>query len=129
MKAIIFFCFLGVGVFAQSDLDKILKGSEVLITGLSILKNDKPEKPEGDIVESVCIKNKLPDKVTLNLSGKDAKGNTVVKTLVILSDGKECLLELPKGVYSYEIVLSNKEIFKRGEYRFDESMTITVKAP
>jgi len=49
------------------------------------------------------------------------------KSLVIQKDGKECLLDIPVGIYTYEIVLPNKEIYKRGEYRFDESMTITVK--
>ena len=33
---------------------------------------------------------------------------------VIQKDGKECLLELPKGIYTYEIVLATKEIFKKG---------------
>ncbi|WP_165764403.1 hypothetical protein [Flavobacterium aurantiibacter] len=47
--------------------------------------------------------------------------------MVIQKDGKECVFEVPKGIYTYEIVLPNKEIYKRGEYKFNEEVTITVK--
>ena len=46
---------------------------------------------------------------------------------LIPKDGKECLLELPKGIYTYEIVLPNNEVLKKGEYKFIEEITITVK--
>ena len=49
------------------------------------------------------------------------------KELVIQKDGKECFLELPKGIYTYEIILSNKEVFKKGEYKIEDEITITVK--
>ena len=45
----------------------------------------------------------------------------------IQKDGKECVFELPKGIYTYEIVLANKEVYKKGEYKFNEEITITVK--
>jgi hypothetical protein len=59
--------------------------------------------------------------------GKNQEGDDVKKELVIPKDGKECLLELPKGIYTYEIVLANKEIYKKGEYKFDDEIIITVK--
>ena len=40
---------------------------------------------------------------------------------------KNAFLELPKGIYTYEIVLANKEVFKKGEYKIDDEITITVK--
>ena len=49
------------------------------------------------------------------------------KELVIQKDGKECAFEVPKGIFTYEIVLANKEIYKKGEYKFNEEITITVK--
>ena len=114
---------------AQSDVDKILKGGEIIVNGLSFLKKDKSEVKETNskVIESVCIKNKLADKITYIMVGKDDEENVVKKELVIQKDGKECVFELPKGIYTYEIVLANKEVYKKGEYKFNEEITITVK--
>ena len=116
--------------FSQSDFDKILKGGEIIVNGLSFLKKDKSEAKETNskVVESVCIKNKLTDKITFIISGKDVEDNTIKKEMVIQKDGKECVFELPKGIYTYEIVLANKEVYKKGEYKFNEEVTITIKS-
>jgi hypothetical protein len=117
--------------FAQSDVEKVLRGSEIIVNGLSFFKsNNKSEnKPTNNakIIESICIKNKLSEKIIFNLVGKDDEDNIVKKEMVIQKDGKECVFELPKGIYTYEIVLANKEVFKKGEYKFNEEITITVK--
>ena len=115
--------------YSQNDIDKILKGGEIIINGLSFLKKDKSEAKEtnSQVIESVCIKNKLTDKITFIISGKDAEDNTIKKEMVIQKDGKECVFELFKGIYTYEIVLANKEVYKKGEYKFNEEITITVK--
>ena len=114
---------------AQSDVDKILKGGEIIINGLSFLKKEKTETKETNtkIIESVCVKNKLSEKITYIMIGKDEEGNTVRKELVIQKEGKECVFEIPKGIYTYEIILANKETFKKGEYKFNEDIIITVK--
>lgn len=114
---------------AQSDVDKILKGGEIIVNGLSFLKKDKSEikGTNSKVIESVCIKNKLTDKIIFIISGKDEEDNAIKKEMVIQKDGKECVFELPKGIYTYEIVLANKEIYKKGEYKFNEKITITVK--
>ena len=114
---------------AQSDVDKILKGGEIIVNGLSFLRKDKSEVKENNskIIESVCIKNKLTDKITFIIVGKDEEDNTIKKEMVIQKEGKECVFELPKGIYTYEIVLANKEVYKKGEYKFNEEITITVK--
>jgi len=116
-------------VQSQSDFEKTLKAGEVLINGLSFFKNGKSETKSSDskVVESVCIKNKLAEKITFSLTGKDEEGSVQKKELVIQKDGKECVFELPKGIYTYEIILPSKEIFKKGEYKFNEEITITVK--
>jgi hypothetical protein len=115
--------------YCQSDVEKILKGGEIIVNGLSFLKKDKSEVKENNskIIESVCIKNKLTDKITFIIVGKDEEDNTIKKEMVIQKDGKECVFELPKGIYTYEIVLANKEVYKKGEYKFNEEITITVK--
>lgn len=130
MKFIFFFILFPVLSFAQSDIDKVLKGGEIIVNGLSFLKSNKSEAKETNskVIESVCIKNKLTDKITINLVGKDEEDNVIKKELVIQKDGKECCFELPKGIYTYEIVLANKEIYKKGEYKFNEEITITVKS-
>jgi len=61
------------------------------------------------------------------LAGKDTDGNDVKKELVVPKDGKECLLELPKGIYTYKIVLANKDTYKKVEYKLDDSITMTIK--
>ena len=131
MRIILILIFTNSFLFSycQSDVDKILKGGEIIVNGLSFLKKDKSEAKETNskIIESVCIKNKLTDKITFIISGKDAEDNTIKKEMVIQKDGKECVFELPKGIYTYEIVLSNKEIYKKGEYKFNEEVVITVK--
>jgi hypothetical protein len=114
--------------FPQSDLENVLKGGELLLSGLSILKVAKSDgKGDSKVIESLCVKNKLADKITFRIVGKNEEGDEVKKELVIPKDGKECLLVLPKGIYTYEITLSNKEIYKKGEYKFDEDIVMTIK--
>ena len=112
---------------AQSDLQTALKGGEILLSGLSIFKTTKGGKSESKIIESVCVKNKLVDKITFRIVGKNEEGDEIKKELVIQKDGKECLFILPKGIYTYEVVLPNKDIYKKGEYKFDEEVVITIK--
>ena len=126
---IISFIVFSLNTYSQSDIDKVLKGGQIIVNGLSFLKKDKSETKETNskVIESVCIKNKLADKITFLLVGKDEEDNVVKKELVIQKDGKECCFELPKGIYTYEIVLANKEVYKKGEYKFNEEITITAK--
>ena len=114
--------------FAQSDLQTAIKGGELLLSGLSIFKVAKSgAKTDSKIIESVCVKNKLVDKITFRIIGKNEEGDEIKKELVVQKDGKECLFELSKGIYTYEVVLPNKEIYKKGEYKFKEDVVITIK--
>ena len=114
--------------FSQSDLQTVLKGGELLLSGFSIFKTNKAAtNKDSKIIESVCVKNKLVDKITFRIVGKNEEGDEIKKELVIQKDGKECLFVLPKGIYTYEVVLPNKEIYKKGEYKFDEEVIITIK--
>ncbi|MGL2964026.1 hypothetical protein ACSVH2_09440 [Flavobacterium sp. RSB2_4_14] len=114
--------------FAQSDLQNVLKGGELLLSGLTIFKVAKSTpKEDSKVIESVCVKNKLVDKITFRITGKNEEGDDIKKELVIQKDGKECLYVLPKGIYTYEVVLPNKDIYKKGEYKFDEEVIITIK--
>jgi hypothetical protein len=130
MKFCIIFIFFCTNLmYSQSDIEKILKGGEILVNGLSFLKSNKTEakSTNSKLIESICVKNKLTDKITFRIVGKDEEGDDVKKELVIQKEGKECVFELPKGIYTYEIVLANKEVYKKGEYKFNEEVTITVK--
>ena len=43
--------------FAQSDIEKVLKGGELLLGGISIFKVAKSDgKSDSKIIESVCVK-------------------------------------------------------------------------
>ena len=91
--------------FAQSDLQTAIKGGELLLSGLSIFKVAKSgAKTDSKIIESVCVKNKLVDKITFRIVGKNEEGDEIKKELVVQKDGKECLFELSKGIYTYEVV-------------------------
>ena len=114
--------------FAQSDLQTVIKGGELLLSGLTVFKVAKSDsKLNSKVIESVCVKNKLVDKITFRIVGKNEEGDEIKKELVVQKDGKECLFALPKGIYTYEVVLPNKEIYKKGEYKFDEEVVITIK--
>jgi hypothetical protein len=118
---------LPVMSFAQSDLQTALKGRELLLTGLSVFKTSKGSKTDSKIIESVCIKNKLVDKITFRIVGKNEEGDEIKKELVIQKDNKECFVELPKGTYTYEVELPGKELYRKGEYKFDDDVVITIK--
>ena len=130
MKKLIFmiFVFSPIYLFPQSDFENAIKGGEMLLSGLSILKVSKSSsKGNSKVIESLCVKNRLTDKITFKLYGNNEKGDEIKKELVIPKDGKECLLQVPKGIYTYEIILSNKEVYKKGEYNFDEDIVMTIK--
>lgn len=128
-KSIVVLIFLvNSCAFGQADLGTVIKGGEVLVNGLTILLKSKSEKRQtSGSIESVCVKNKLSDKILFRLSGKDEEGKELIKELVIQKNGKECIFELKKDVYLYEIILPDNEVFKKGEYRFEEDILITVK--
>lgn len=114
---------------AQSDFDKAIKIGEILGSGLTIFKiaKSEPKKTDSKNVETFCVKNKLADKITFKITGKDSEDNDVKKELVIQNDGKECLFNVPKGIYTYEVILPNKDIYKKGEYKLEDDIIITIK--
>ncbi len=130
MKILLLVIIFPLFSYSQSDIDKVLKGGEIIVNGLSFLKGNKSNlalNSTSKVIESVCVKNKLSEKITFSIFGKDEDGKEIKKELVIQKDAKECVFEIPKGIYTYEIVLANKEVFKKGEYKFNEEITITVK--
>ncbi len=113
---------------AQSDIENVLKLGQVIVSGFSIVKATKSAtKEDSKTVAVVCIKNKLAEKITFKLSGKDNHEEKIVKELVVQNDGKECVFEIPKGIYAYEVLLANNEVYKKGEYKFEDDIVITVK--
>jgi len=123
--SLLFICQI---LFSQADINTVIKGGELLLSGLSVLKISKSNaKKNSNVIESVCVKNKLTDRITIRIEGKNEEGDEFKRELVIPKDGKECLFVLPKGIYTYEIVMTNKEIYKKGEYKFEDEVVITVK--
>jgi len=130
MKLFLLCILTAATLHAQSDLDKIIKGGEIIMGGLVILKNNSThEFNEKGNIDKVCIKNKLKDKVSFTLTRKNEDGTTTVKEAVIPKEGKECLMDLPRGIYAYEIDWPDKQVYKKGEYKFDGAITITLKDP
>lgn len=123
--SLLFICQI---LFSQADINTVIKGGELLLSGLSVLKISKSNaKKNSKVIESVCVKNKLTDRITFRIEGKNEEEEEVKRELVIPKDGKECLFVLPKGIYTYEIVMTNKEIYKKGEYKFEDEVVITIK--
>lgn len=116
---------------AQSDFDKLVRGSEILLSGLAIFKVARSEdkKKSSKNIESLCVKNKLAHKITFRITGLDQEQNEIKKELVVQKDGRECLFEFPKGTYAYEVLLSTNEVYRKGEYRFEDETIFTVKDP
>lgn len=113
---------------AQSTLESAIKAGEFIMAGYSIFKVAKSDpKKESKTIESVCIKNRLSDKFTYSIVGETFEGEKIKKELVVQVDSKECFLELPKGIYTYEVVLANKEIYKKGDYKFEDDIIITFR--
>ena len=123
ISAILFPVFL----FSQNDVTNLLKGGELLLSGVSIFKSKKVKNINSSVIDQVCVKNKMVSKIIFRIAGKTEKGADIKKELIIQNDGKECFVELPKGIYAYEVELPSKEIFKKGEYKFDEEVLITIK--
>ena len=130
MKHIILFTTLFISqlLFSQANITNVIKGGELLLSGLSVLKASKSNaKKDSKFIESVCVKNKLSDRITFRIFGRNEQEEEVKRELVIPKEGKEYLYILPKGIYTYEIVLTNKEIYKKGEYKFEDDLVIIVK--
>jgi hypothetical protein len=121
----LFLIFFSNSLFSQSDFEKTIQAGGTIINGLSFLKSNKSS--DNKTAVTLCVKNKLTDKITYKITGKDKEGNDVKKDMIIQNDGKECLFEIPKGIYTYEVLLANKDTFKKGEYKFDDDLTVTIK--
>lgn len=128
LKILIATFLLPITLFAQTDIANVLKVGEVVLSGFTIFKSVKSDtKKDSKIISSVCIKNKLSEKITFKMVGKDEQDNEVKKEMVVQNDGKECVFNVPKGIYTYEVTLSNKDTYKKGEYKFEDDVVITIK--
>jgi len=122
------FLMLSLVSFAQSDFEKVIKAGEVVLSGFSILKASKSgTDKDSKIISTVCIKNKMMEKITFKLIGKDKNSDDLKKEMVVQNDGKECVFNIPKGIYTYEVILANNEVYKKGEYKFEDDIVITIK--
>lgn len=110
-----------------SVLDKGLVIGNILIQGYQALKGSgkKAPDPTAKTVDSFCFKNKMEEKITVKLSGK-VEEETITKELVIQKDAKKCAYNLPKTIYQYEILLSSKDTYKKGEYNVYEESMMTI---
>lgn len=132
MKALLLFVFLlPFQLFSQSDVDKVMRGGELLLGGLSILKAARSDdtRKSSKTVESLCVRNRMLQKITFRLIGYDQEENLITKEVVVQKNGKECLFLLAKAIYTYEIILSTGETYKKGEYKLEDEVVFTVKDP
>ena len=114
--------------YAQSDLDRVIKGGEILLGGLAFVKTAymDPEANSAN-VKKTTFKNKLGQKIVLRLFNEDDEGNELQEELIISDNGKESLYNLLKGVWRYEIEICEGEIFKKGQFNLEKTAVITLK--
>jgi len=110
----------------NTGVDKGIAIGNILIQGYSALRgNGKGLDPNAKTVESFCFKNKMDEKISISLVGK-IEDDDIKKELVIPKESKECTYNLPKGIYTYEIILANKEVYQKGEYKVSEETVMTI---
>ncbi|MDF2553326.1 MAG: hypothetical protein K0R77_2601 [Chryseobacterium sp.] len=122
--------FFNVNLKSQttmSGLDKGLAIGNILVQGYLALKGNgtKAVDPNAKTVDSFCFKNKMDEKITIKLNGK-IEDEEVKKEFVIQKDEKECTYNLPKGIYTYEVLLSSKDTYQKGEYKVSEEALMTI---
>lgn len=125
-------CLLYIQIYAQNNnLDRgILIGNLLFegykaIRGNSLTSTKQMPDPNAKTVESFCFKNKMDEKITVRMLGT-IEEEEIKKELVIQKDEKECTYNLPKGIYTYEVLLSSKDTFQKGEYKVTEETLMTV---
>lgn len=122
-KILIATLLLPIFLMAQNDsFDKVLKVGEILVNGFTILKSDRSQDTGSTIVESLCVNNKLNEKVTFKLAGEGEE-----KELIIPINGKECLYKVNKGVWEYLVTFPNGEVYKKGQHKLEESEIIVLR--
>ncbi|WP_131701482.1 hypothetical protein [Chryseobacterium sp. FH2] len=110
-----------------SGLDKGLAIGNILVQGYMALKGNGTKKtdPNAKTVDSFCFKNKIEEKITVKINGK-IEDEEIKKEFVIQKDEKECTYNLPKGIYTYEVLLSSKDTYQKGEYKVSEETLMTI---
>lgn len=110
-----------------TNLDKGIAIGNILVQGYMALRGNgtKTVDPNAKTIESFCFKNKMDEKITVKLNGK-IEDETINKELVIQKNEKECTYNLPKGIYTYEVLLTSKDVFQKGEYRVSEETLMTI---
>lgn len=110
-----------------SSLDKGLAIGNILVQGYMALKGNttKQVDPNAKTIDSFCFKNKMDEKITIKLNGK-IEDDEIKKELVIQKDEKECTYNLPKGIYTYEVLLSSNDTYQKGEYKVSEETLMTI---
>lgn len=131
IAAVFFMLSASGGINAQTtpitNFDRGLLIGNLLVEGYKALSGDGSKKadPNAKTVESFCFKNKMDEKITVKLNA-EIEDEPVKKEFVIQKGDKECTYDLPKGIYVYEIALSSKDIYQKGEYQVTEKTQFTV---
>ncbi len=131
--------FLCLNATAQKNTaDNIIEGGRVLADILRVFKTPKNNLvqtpvPTAQITADSCQLKALSDCCFKNTSGKSLyialykrNGNiytTVPLNLLIPDNTKECLLDIPAGIYKYKIEYEAEDkrriLFREGEFKLD----------
>ncbi len=121
-----------IQVHAQKNMaDHIIEGGRVMVDLLKVLRSPKNQAalPRNIITDScevkqtgnICYRNTSGTSVCISLFLRSGNEYSVQGlSLKILKNQKECLYDLPAGIYKYRIATGDcgeKNILKEGEIR------------
>jgi hypothetical protein len=117
--------FVNFAFSQTTGLDKGIAIGNILVQGFAALHGNQNKTTDSKTVEKFCFKNKTDDKITVKF-GRKTEDVEISKELIIRKDEKECMFDLPKGVYIYEVILVNNETLQKGEYKVAEEALMTI---
>ena len=106
--------FMNQLLFSQSDLQNVIKGGELLLSGLSVLKISKSDaKKDSKVIESVCVKNKLNDRIIFRIVGKNEEGDNIKKNSLYQKMEKNAFSCYPKAFIHTKLYWLIKKFIKK----------------
>jgi hypothetical protein len=115
---------------SKTTIEQAVEGGKVLIELIKVFSNDK-EKNEATGCKGrhadFCVVNARDTTLTVILA---ARGTNETRELIITTESRECCLQLPVGVWTYELKLSGMLMaMRKGDLLIEgcNNVTMTIK--
>lgn len=115
---------------SKTTVEQAVEGGKVLIELIKVFSNDK-EKNEANGCKGrhadICVVNARDTTLTVILATREANE---IRELIITTESRECCLQLPVGVWTYELKLSGMVTpMRKGDLLIEgcNNVTMTIK--